>query len=404
MKLKHVWVVLKKEVKDIIRDKKTLITGIVIPMILIPMMNLLVGSGVEKMQKEITENVTIGLSESSRTEEIKELVKTRIIKDKTNIKLVDIEDSIQAVREEKVRVVLDFEENYADKLKAGKPFVIKVMYDKTKTKSEGAVDIVRSAINEFNMSIVAERITTLGAEPDILQPSVIEPTNVADEKKGGNPVLGMILPLMLVVFIASGGIPAATDLIAGEKERNTFEPLLTTKPQRMSILMGKYLTVTLFSFVSVMATSAGFVISYMINPKSITMGAGDEISGFGIPSSALVLTMLIAVALGLMFAGIQIALSTYAKSFKEAQTYLGFLTIAVLVPAYSTMFMEASDIPAYMFLVPVLNAISTFKMVLGGVINYTYIAVGLVSSLVYVMITVFLAAWMFSRENVLFRS
>jgi len=98
------------------------------------------------------------------------------------------------------------------------------------------------------------------------------------------------------------------------------------------------------------------------------------------------------------------SLSTYAKSFKEAQTYMSFLLIIVMIPAFSTMLMQPNDIPAYMFLVPVMNTLAAFKIVLGGSINYFYLLMALGSSLVYVGITLWLAATLFKKEKVLFRS
>lgn len=404
MKAKYIWIVFKKEVKDIIRDKRTIITSIVVPMVLIPLMNILVGGGVEKMQKDIEENVTIALSESSRTDEIKDLVKNEILKDKPNIKLLDIDDPVGAVRNDKVRLVLDFDSDYQQKLNEGKPFAIRLMYDSSKTKSEATVGIVSQAISEFNMRIVAQRLTERNIDLQILEPAKVEQENVADEKQAGNPILMMTLPMIIVILIVAGGIPAATDLVAGEKERNTFEPLLTTKPDRASILMGKYLTVTLFSFVSMAAIGVGYIIGYIINPNSVTMGSSEQFTGINIPPLALILSVVITIVLGMTFAGIQIALSTYAKSFKEAQTYLSFLIFAAMIPAYATMFIQPTDIKLYTFMIPILNTISALKMVLGGVIDYTALTAALISSIIYLAASLVLTVSMFNKEKVLFRS
>jgi len=404
MKAKYVWIVFKKEVKDIIRDKRTVITNIVIPMVLIPLINLLVGGGVEKLQRDIEENITITLSETSRTDEIKNLVENEIFKDKPNIKLVDTDSPIEAVRDNDVRLVLDFDSDYKQKLAEEKPFVIKLMYDKSNTKSEAAVSIVSQAISEFNMRVVAQRLTQRDIDLEILEPVRVESENVVKESQGGNMVLMMTLPMIIAILVVVGGIPAATDLVAGEKERNTFEPLLTTKPDRLSILMGKYLTVTLFSFVSIIAIGFGFVIGYIINPNSVTMGTGGQLTAASIPPLALVLSILITIILGMMFAGIQIALSAYARSFKEAQTYLSFLIFAAMIPAYATMFTQPTDIKMYIFLIPILNTISAFKMILGGIIDYTALLIALVSSLIYLAITLAFTASMFNKEKVLFRS
>lgn len=404
MNAKHVWIVFKKEVKDIIRDKKAILTSILVPMILIPLLNMLVGGSVEKLNKDINENVTMALSQDSNTDEIRELVKDQIIKDYPNISLVDVDDPIKAINESKVRVVIDFDKDYQDKLKEGKPFEIKLIYDKSQTKSEGSLGIIWDAIEDFNRKTVEKRLESYGIDKGILTPAVIEESNIANEEKTSGSILSMFLPLLIVILMASGGIAAATDLVAGEKERNTFEPLLTTKPKRSSLLVGKYLTVTLFSFITVIATIVGVFLGYAINPSSLTMGSGADISGFSIPPLALLLVIIISITLGMTFSGIQIALSTYSKSFKEAQTYLSFLMIGAMIPGYATILMQPNEIPVYMFVIPVLNTISAFKIVLGYNINYAHLILALGSSIVYVAISLSIASTLFKKEKVLFRT
>ncbi len=404
MRLKHIWIVFLKEVKDIVRDKKTIITSIVVPMVIIPLLSMLAGGSVQNMQNDIIQNVTVALSSESDTKEIRELVEKEILADFQNITLLEVNDPIAAINDSTVRLVLDIEKDYKIKLDEGKPFVIKLIYDKSQAKSEGSISIVSDAINEFNNKIVSKRLAAIGVDGEILEPAKIEETNIANEEKTNLSMLSMILPIMLVILISAGGTAPATDLIAGEKERNTFEPLLTTKSGRSSLLMGKYLTVTLFSFVSAIASILGMILGYIIDPQSMTMGTGAQFSGFNIPGAAIGFILLISVLMGMTFAGIQIALSTYAKSFREAQTYLSFLIIVAMIPGYATILMQPNEIPLYMFIVPVLNTISAFKIVLGLNINYTYLTLALVSSLVYVVISLKIAVSLFKREKVLFRS
>ena len=106
----------------------------------------------------------------------------------------------------------------------------------------------------------------------------------------------------------------------------------------------------------------------------------------------------------MVLTAIQLAISTIARTFKEAQTYLSFLIFIAMVPSYATMMMQPDDLQLYMFFVPLLNAIASLKMSLGGVINYTYLTIGLGTSLVYVILSLMLAAWMFNREKFLFRN
>ncbi len=404
MRLKHVMIVFKKEVKDLIRDRRTIISSILLPMLLIPLLNIVMGGSMQNFEKDINENVIIALSQESNTPEINELLKDKILSKNENIELIDTEDPLKALENDEIRCIVDFESGYAEKLKDGKPVKITLQYDESKTKSMTAADIVSEAIDEFQTELVNERLVALGIDVEILQPFEIQRNNVAPNQKGNNMMLEMMLPLMISMLVSIGGIPAATDLVAGEKEHNTFEPLLTTMPDRGSLLLGKYFAVTLFSFVSVIAILAGLIFGYLINPNSLTMGVDAQVYGYDIDPLAVVLALIITIALGMTFSGIQIALSTIAKSYKEAQTYLSFLMLGAMVPAYATMFMQASDISPVMFAMPVLNTIAAFKMIMGGNIIYGNLIIALVTSVIFVALTLWFAASIFKKEKVMFRS
>lgn len=404
MKLKHIWIVFKKEVKDLTRDKRTIITSIFVPMLLVPLLNIFMGGSAKKFTKDLNENVTIALSESSNTADTKELLQQKVLANNPNLVLVDADNTSEALKSEQIRCILDFEKGFEEKLAKGEPFKITLQYDESKTKSQASVDIVTSAIEQYKAEIVRERITALGLNEQILQPVMIERNNVAQNKQGSNMMLLMMLPMMVGLLVSIGGIPAATDLVAGEKERKTFEPLLTTMPDRGSLLAGKYLAVTLFSLVSVVAIVTGMVIGYIINPNTLTIGMDSQIAGFEIQPMAVVLTLVITIALGMTFSGIQIVLSAFARSYKEAQTYLSFLMIVAMVPGYMTMFLQPGDLKTYMFAIPVLNTISAFKMILGGMVNYSNLILALVTSVIFVAVTLWLAASLFKKEKVLFRN
>jgi len=404
MKLKHAMIVFKKEVKDLIRDRRTVITSILLPMILIPAINIIMGGSVQNFEKTINENVSVALSQASDTDEIKKFVQEKILSKNPNLVLKEPDDPQKALENEEIRCIIDVESGYREKLEAGVPIKITLLYDESKTKSSTAAEIVTQAVNDFGSDIIRERIAALGLSTDILQPVAIEKSNVAKENQGSNMVLQMMLPLLISMLVSVGGIPAATDLVAGEKERNTFEPLLTTMPDRSSLLIGKYMAVTLFSFVSVAAILAGFAIGYAIDPNSMTMGLDQQVGGFAIEPLAIVLAILITITLGMTFSGIQIALSTFAKSYKEAQTYLSFLMLAAMIPGYATMFLQPSDLSTVMFVLPVMNTISAFKMLLGGNIIYSDLILALGTSIVFVILTLWLASSLFKKEKVLFRS
>jgi sodium transport system permease protein len=403
MKWKHIMTVFKKELKDIVRDRKTLFSSIVVPIFLMPVIFLLVGGGTARMSEEMTTNITVALSEDSYSPAAQNFLKESLEAQDDEITVVDpVEDPWEAINSKKAKLVASLDRDFEDKLENSEPFTLKIYYDNSLSRSGGAVGALRSAINKLNGIIAEQRLEALGINPELLTPVVVETENIS--KTGdGNMMLMMLLPMIIAMLVAVGGIPAATDLVAGEKERMTFEPLLTTRPSRMSILIGKYLTINVFSFASVISTLAGILLAFLINPRSITMGMG-QIGGFSLDYGSAVLCVIVTLLLGMTFSGLQLAISTYARSFKEGQTYLSLLMFVVIIPAYSTMMIMPNDIQLYMYLIPVLNTISAFKLVLGGLTNYTGLILAVVTSLVYVALSLLAAASMFRNEKYLFRS
>lgn len=403
MNLKHVWIVFKKEVKDIIRDRKTLFSSIFAPIIIMPILFLIVGGSTEKMSKEMTENITVALTAQSDSPAARKFLEESLASQDTNIIVVDpVNDPWQAINDKKVKLAVEIDKDFEEKMKNSEPFNLKIISDNSLSRSGGAVGTLEAAVDSLNKALSAERLKVLGIDPVILTPVKVQTENIA-RSGDGNLFLMMTLPMLIAMLVAVGGIPAATDLVAGEKERMTFEPLLTTRSSRMSILVGKYLTINLFSFASVISTLAGMLVAFIVNPSAMSMGEG-QVGGFNLEPAALALSLLITLLLGMTFSGIQLAISTYARSFKEGQTYLSLLIFVVIIPAYATMMVMPNDIQTYMYLVPIINTISAFKLIIGGITNYTGLILACVSSVVYVIITLLVAAWMFKKEKYLFRS
>ena len=155
MNFRHVWIVFKKEVKDIARDKKTLLTNLLVPIILMPLLFYVMGGSFEKMEKDISENVTVALSADSDTEEIRNLVENEIFASNPNIKFRGVvDDPIQAVRNNEVRFVIDVDKNFAESLEKEKPYTITIIYDQTDSKSSSSYGILAEAISRYNEKIV----------------------------------------------------------------------------------------------------------------------------------------------------------------------------------------------------------------------------------------------------------
>lgn len=388
---KYTWIVFKKEIMDTFRDKKTIISSIVIPIVIFPLIAFFMGLGGSDLIKESKEPVDIGLIYEKESSLIEYLSNNEQI----NIK--EVEDIDKALDKLDVKAVVKVDNKFDEKVEKGEKPELEILYDDSSQKSSMAFSRISEIISSYSQIIVANRLNEVGVDPEILHPIVVQGKSVAKEGGEGLMMFAMMLPFMLTIWSAAGGIPAATDLGAGEKERQTLEPLLTTKASRTSILMGKYFTVVLAGVIGTIASLIGFLIASKISPEFMGEGAVLPLKSAGIIT-------LVCLQLAFAFASIELAISFYARNFKEAQTYLSPLTIILMVPAYFTMFTDGRAIPEHYFHIPVMNTIGVIKEVIVSVFNYKHIITTSLWNLVYIVIFLFITVKMFEREEVVFRN
>ncbi|MFZ5353494.1 MAG: ABC transporter permease [Bacillota bacterium] len=390
MKLKHILIVLKKELIDIFRDKKTIFASIIVPIILLPLLFSVMGYGTKQLEENSKKVIPISINGGSSS-------LAEYLKNSPLFEIVAVEDYTQAVKDNKIKAVIHIPENFDDSIKTANPASITVEYDDTSQQSLNAFSTIKSAIAGYSDKVVIDRLNALNLNESILKVVDIQEKSATPDKGGfGFLMFSMMLPMMLTMWSAVSGMPAAIDLGAGEKERGTLEPLLTTKPKRMSLLMGKYLAVTIAALMGTAASFIGFLISMKMNPNMLGTSKGLE------PSSIFII-MLTCIGLSMIFSALQLAVSVYARSFKEASTYLSPLAIIILMPSYLTMLIDSKAIPSIYFHIPLLNAVCIIKEVIVGVFNMQHIVIVLVWSLFYIAFSMIFALSMFKKESVVFR-
>ena len=170
MNFRHVWIVFKKEVKDIARDRRTLFTNLLIPIVLMPLLFTFLGGGMEKMVEDI-ENISIALTAESDTAEIRELLEKQVFADFPNIQFKEsVENPSEAILQKEVRFVLEVENDFADLLARGEPYTLTIHYDQSDTNAAGSMGILNQAIQSYSRQLVQQRLTDLNIDPQILEP------------------------------------------------------------------------------------------------------------------------------------------------------------------------------------------------------------------------------------------
>lgn len=393
MKFRHVYIVLKKEIKDILRDRKTWIVTLLLPALLLPVMTFFMMGSAKSISEQKVSDIKVAVRDEGNNKKFVDFLKSTGITIRENLKdpKADLDKgSIMAI----VVIPHDFEKDLSE----GKNSSVIIQDDESNLKSSSAKDTIENLIKEYASGIVKERLIARGIDTSILEPISIKTENVASKNKMAGLALSFIVPMFLTLWAAVGGSGAAIDLAAGEKERGTLEPLLTTSPSRLSIITGKYLAVTIMAMLSAIASLIGLYVSFSMNSRYFGLN-----SGFNITAGVVWIMILALIFTASMFAALELTLSTYARSFKEGQIYTTPITFLALVPAYMLMYKIPNEIPQYYFMMPVFGTISIFKELLYGIVNITHIGIFAVSSIVYISISVYLAAMMFKQEWALFR-
>jgi len=393
LKFKHVYIVLKKELKDIFRDKKTWIVTILLPALFIPIMMYIVIGGAESIsEQKISDTKIVVLDEGNNVKFINYLKSTGI-----SI-VTGLQNPKESLEKGDIRAIVVIPSDFDKNIEEGRNTDLTIQVDMSNMKSSNAENMIRGLIKEYANNIVKERLIAKGIDPKILDPIAIKTENIASQSKMAGSFLAFIVPMLLTLWTATGGMGAAVDLAAGEKERATLEPLLTTSASRLSIMAGKYLAVTTMALISAIASLLGLFASFALNKDMAFLNADFRLS-----VAAIIVMFVAAFFTASIFAALELALSAYAKSFKEGQTYISPLMFIAIIPAYLVMYKMPNEIPISYFAIPVFGTISVFKELLYGIVNMTHIGIFVFSSIVYVAISIYIAALMFKQEWALFR-
>lgn len=398
MNKRHVWIVFKKEVKDIFRDRRTWIASVLIPMLVFPLLFFFMNMGMKNMEKNMEKDIPIYIETPNQEMDI-----IHYLNNSQGIQVVEEEKPYESLQEGKLKLILVINEDFQEKIEKEQPASLKIIFDEVSNESSMAASMIENKINAYSEKIRFQRLEKLGINPEILQPMIITREAYVpegEEAKGDQGALFMItflLPFLLMLYPVVGGMPAAIDLGSGEKERMSLEPLLSTGAGRLSILTGKYLAILLASIIGTITSLMGVVAASKIAPDAIPLG---------VRISPLSIFILVATSLGIamILSGLMLSISVFARSYKEAGTYLSPVTIVLMVPVYLTMFMDIRTLSTSLFFIPLLNSVLVMKEALVGIINPLHIILTFSISIILVVLSLFFTRFMFNKESVIFRS
>lgn len=394
--LAYIKIIYKKELLDTIRDRRTIISMIVVPILLFPLLTIgfssFTVSMVAKSAEEIHKVAVVG---KDYAPDLFTMVDTS-----SKVEIVEVDSLEKAINNKKIRAALIVPEEFSKKLPAMDSTFVTILFNATEAKSEFAADKLHNIAVEFRQQILSQRINEKKLNPQILKPFKIKRDNVAKEKMGSF-LLSMFLPYIIIILSMVGAMYTAIDLTAGEKERGTLETILASPIPRWQIATAKFLTILTTSVVSTILALASMTLT-MAYGIMLTKAFVENFA-FKITPPMVLIIFLMMIPTACLFSALLMTVSIFAKSYKEAQSYVSPLMIIVIMPALVS-FIPGVELNLKLAFVPLVNICLSIREALMGNINWLYIFIIFISTALYAALAIFVTHRMFEKEGVLFRT
>jgi sodium transport system permease protein len=397
--MKTVATVFKKELIDTVRDRRTLMFMIVIPLLLFPVLFKIMFSVQERHTKKAEQKtLRVALIDNGNAARLRDMLDARDgLKVEFDVPVDSIRAFIAKDRLDGAFVVNgDFDEDIADFEPGRIDFYFKSTDDRRIIQNR-----LRKIVDEYEKDILKARFEKLNLKDDVVEGIDLKSHNIATMKEQFGERVGGFLPYVFILFCFMGAMYPAIDLGAGEKERGTLETLLTAPVNRFHILLGKFGVIVLTGVASAIVSMIGLYVG-LRQSKELPPDTLDIIVKI-LGADTILLIFSLLVPLTVFFAGILLSVSLSARSFKEAQSLITPLNLAVIIPAAIGM-VPGVTMNFVTALVPVLNVSLATKEIIAGTLNTGYLILVYLSLTVFAVLSLWGSALWFRRESTIFRS
>lgn len=372
-------IVFRKEMREILRDRRTLIAialaALATPIVLFVISQVSVRTATEVYTVGYSGEMPAGLD---------------LLFNATGLKLEQVSDPASAAKRQ-VDLGAIFTATGVDEF-----------YDPTRQSAQLADVRFQTVLGRYDAAKIAASLQQHGVDPSVLNPLPVtvhplsSPTQAAQ-----NSFLSFFLPYILITMSLTGGLSAALDTSAGERERKTLESLLLTPAPRSQLLVGKILAVTLTSLAAALVAIASMLFAL----SQVRFGGEAGIMHVTLSPLAAVVMFWLAVLLAIAFASLTIALGTLARNFRQGQAYATPLYFITIFPASIVLFIPDFNPSIAYYMIPILNAVLVLRdAIIHGTVDWLALSVTSVSLLLTGAVCFFAALRLFTREALLVRS
>jgi sodium transport system permease protein len=391
-----IFTIFKKELIDTLRDKRTMRTMLLIPLLVFPItLTLFVNVSSSFEKKATEEQLKIGVWGDIGSKYWNQLKQMPTGLGKKELKSFEDSSALKrAIEQGEIQLGLIIPKNEAELARSKKSIPLMWLFD---ASAIGRQQRAESYMNYLSDIAETARLKELGVDSEKLHPLVPVYQNCASDKKMIGQLAGGFLPYIFIAFGFIGCMYPAIDLFTGEKERGTIETLLTTPVSRWQILVGKMMVVVTSGMLAASCALLGLFVSIefldIVDNKEIL----EIVHGILTPTFILAMFSLL-FPLVIFFAGVMIPIAIYAKSFKEAQSIITPLNFVMVLPAMIGFF-PGIELNALTAAIPVVNIVLSTKELISGTLSIGYYAISLGIMLILAMLSVLVSYRQFGNES-----
>ena len=385
--------VYKKEVRENLRDRRSLFNSVLLGPILFPILFIglayFAGNKQQERAEEVLEVPVVGAEHAPNL--------VSFLEQQGVIIQAAPEDPEASVRTQEIQVIIRIPELFTEQWKSGKPAVIEVIADPSRRESDIPMQRVKGLLRAYGAQIGQLRLQLRGVSPTLRTAIMVKDVDLSTPQSRGMLVM-IMLPYVLMITAFTGGMHLAIDSTAGEKERKSLEPLLINPVPRWQIMLGKMAATATYAFASLVLTLLAFRFAFPLLPTG-ALGVDLNLSANAVGGILLAILPVVVLAAAMLT-----TLAALAKSLREAQSYMGLVFMIPMIP--SLIFMVNPMKPeTWMMAIPMFSQnLLIGEFVRGETTNTLWLAMSMGSTLLIGFGFAAIAATLFNRPRIVFAS
>lgn len=391
--IRTLFTVFAKEVLDNIRDRRTLVSALLMgplfgPLLFAFVINLSIERSLSDADK-VLELPVLGASNAPNL--------VRYLESK-NIRIVDApatrQAALDAVTGGHLDVVVVIASTFAEQLADAMPATVELISDQANTAADRDARRIRAALQAYSQELAAVRLSARGVSPYLMRPLNIDDVDVSTASGRSGILLGM-MSYFFIFAMLMGGMYLAIDTTAGERERGSLEPLLALPVTRDQLILGKIIAACVFMALSLILSLCSFYVALKFIPLQqlgLTPNFGPDV---------VVAAFLLLLPFILLGASVMTLVASFTKSYKEAQTWLSAVLLAPTLPILIVSLLTLRPRLEFMFVPSLSQHLLLIDMVKNEPLNPTYVAISVCSTLLLGGLLTWLCARLYRREGLL---